>query len=116
MNVEQVKASYRRMLGEFETVSIRRYSGTPGARTSADKSCAGKVLRNDTKVLAGTVTEGETGVFAFVSDLVAAGLSMPVTTNDKVVIGGMEKAITKVDANTIRLRGETIALILSAKG
>lgn len=116
MTPSQVKASYKRMLGEFETIAIRRYSGTPGARTSADKSCLGKSVAYQGHELVGTVVQGDQKVFAFVDDLNAAGLTLPVTTNDKVVVGTKELAIMAVDANTIRLRGETIAYILQARG
>lgn len=116
MTPSQVRASYQRMLGQFETIAIRRYSGTPASRTHVDKSCLGKPAAYQGDEMIGTVVEGDQKVYAFVSDLDAAGLTLPVTTNDKVVLGGRELAIKAVDANTIRIGGETVAYILQVRG
>lgn len=116
MNVEQVKASYRRMLGEFETISIRRYDGTT-SRTSADYDCLGKPTEFTPDQLVGTVVDGDSKVFAFVDDLIAANIELPISTStDRVVIEGREFSIVGVDAKTIRLRGQTIAFILHIRG
>src|SRR5690348_7538465 len=114
MNPEQVKASYRRMLGEFETIQIRRYSGTP--RIAHNYDCLAKPVGFPGNEFVGQVVEGEFKVVAFVSDLAATAISLPVTTNDKAVLNGKELAIASVDASTIRIHGETIAYILQARG
>ena len=114
MNPEAVKASYRRMLGEFETIKIRRYGGTP--RVASDYSCLGKPTGYAGNELVGGVVQGDVKVYVFVSDLAATAISLPVTTNDKVVIGTKEMAVMAVDSNTIRINGQTIAYILQARG
>src|SRR6476661_7748687 len=116
MTPDQVKASYRRMLGEFEQVKIRRYSGTGTSRPHTDYACLGKPSGYAQNEVTGNVREGDTKLYAFVDDLVANGLSLPVTTNDKAVIGTKEFAIMGVDGNTIRIGGQTIAYVLQVRG
>ena len=117
MNVEQVKASYRRMLGEFETITIRRYTGAPAARTSSDFNCLGKPTGYSPDQLVGTVVEGDSKVFAFVDDLIAAGIVLPLSaTKDRVVLEGRELSIVGVDGSTIRIKGQTVAFILQVRG
>lgn len=117
MNVEQVKASYRRMLGEFETITIRRYSGAPAVRTSSDFDCLGKPTGYTPDELVGTVVQGDSKVYAFVDDLIAAGIALPLSTSkDRVVLEGGEKSIVGIDASTIRIKGQTVAFILQVRG
>ncbi len=114
MNAEAVKASYRRMLGEFETIKIRRYSGAP--RIAHDYDCLAKPTGYAGNELVGAVVQGDVKIYVFVSDLAATAITLPVTTNDKAVIAGKELAILAVDQNTIRINGQTIAYILQARG
>jgi hypothetical protein len=90
--------------------------GVGPGRTHTDYSCLAKPSGYAPHELAGSVREGDTKIMAFVDDLTAAGLSLPVTTVDRAVIGSKEMAIIAADGNTIRLRGQTIAYVLQARG
>lgn len=114
MNAEAVKASYRRMLGEFETVKIRRYTGTSQAYT--DYSCLAKPVAYQPQEIIGNIVQGDQKIFAFADDIATSGIAMPITNNDRAVIGNKETSIKAIDGNTIRLGGVTIAYILQVKG
>lgn len=116
MSPDEVKAAYRDALGEFETVAIRRYSGVGTARTAVDTNCRGRVIGYAPQDLVGNLQQGDRKLIIFSDDLVANGLSLPVTTNDKAYVRGKELAIIAVDDSTRRVAGVLIAYELSVRG
>lgn len=91
MNAEEIKAHYRAELKE--TIIVRRYSGTGSNRPKFDAEARGKAWDYAATELVGSVQQGDVRVLVLVEDLIAKGLSLPVTANDKVIVNGRELAI-----------------------
>lgn len=114
MNAAEALASYQAMLAEVgETVSVRRFSGAPPSRTSADTSATGRVMDYRPHELTGLVQQGDRKVILLVD---ALGALLPLTTADKLVVRSREMAIIAIDDNTRRIGGTLIALELQARG
>lgn len=115
MNPDSVKASYRNALKD--TVTVRRYSGTGLNRTYTDAaSIRCRVVDYQPHELVGSIQQGDRRIVMYADDVSTNGLSLPVTTNDKIVLRGKELAIIQVDDSTRRINGELIAYELQARG
>lgn len=106
MNTEEIKAAYRAALKE--TIIVRRYTGAGANRPRFDVPVRGKARLYDAKELVGAITQGDQNVLLLVEDLIAKGFTLPLTTNDKVVIAGKEIAI--VAPNTRKAEDGTIVV------
>lgn len=115
MNATTAEAAYRRALGAFETIQIRRMTPGVGAGFS-DYSCLARPREFTPDELVGIIQQGDMQVIALRSDLVAAGFPMPVREDDFVRIGGKSFALRKVDGNSRRVGGVTIAYEMIARG
>lgn len=116
MNVDAIKAEYRRALGEFETVLLRRYYGTGQNRQKFDAPCLARVMGYAPEQLAGTVQQGDTRLIVMADDLVASGFPLPLTDSDTVIVKGKPLDIKGVDDRTRRVAGKIIAYELQARG
>lgn len=95
MKGPELKASYARELKEG--VIFRRYA-TPGDRTSnVDVIVRGRIVDYSAAELIGTIQQGDRKVIIYADDVetdyqsgAPTGLSLPVTTDDKLVIDGKE--------------------------
>lgn len=114
MTPAEALALHRAFINEQgEDVIVRRYSGTGVARVPADVTTKARVIGYAPGQLVGGIVQGDVKVIALVDTL--SGL-LPLTTNDKLVIRGAEKAIKGVDDNTRRIQGTLIALEIWARG
>jgi hypothetical protein len=113
---EQLRAAYRRHVSNFETVSIRRYTGTGTNRPRFDWDVAARVTEYAAEELVGPITQGDRKLIVLHEDLVEAGFPFPVQNgaNWKVVVRGKELQIKAVNDNTRRLSGELIAYEITA--
>lgn len=113
MTPEQATASYRRQIGiHGRAVAIRRYSGSGPARTPVDALTIGYVGTYVASSVIGSIMMiGEQRVIVLADGLAAM---LPVTTNDKLVIGKREFAIKNVIRREIA--GTLIALELQCAG
>jgi hypothetical protein len=115
MSVDKIKLEYRGLMGRRgETVSIRRYSGTP--REPDDVDIQAVVIGYAPNELIGTVMQGDRRAIILAEDLVAAQFPGPVTSNDKLVVRGKELAIIAADDSTRRVAGVLIAYELQVRG
>ena len=115
MNDAAARAVYRRRLPDV--VVIRRFSGPRGPeRVATDYSARGHVKGTMPEALVGDVMQQTGHVVVNVEDLGAAGLALPITTADKVVVGGRELAISLVDSWTHTVAGALRAYRLTVKG
>jgi hypothetical protein len=113
MNTEEIKAAYRNALKE--KITVRRYTGAGTNRPRFDVTVRGKARLFDAKELVGAITQGDQQVLLLVEDLIARGFTLPLTTNDKVVIAGKEIAI--VAPNTRKAEdGTVVAYDCQARG
>lgn len=108
---DALKADYRSFL--LQTVTIRRYSGTP--RVPMDVAAAGNARLYSSTELIGTIAQGDQKVIVMAEDIAAGGISLPLTTFDKVVIGGVEYAV-KLPNERKALDGTLIAYEIQARG
>lgn len=102
---------YRRALGKFETISIRRYTGTGANRPKFDWDVAARIVDFKADELVGSIVQGDRKLIVLHEDLVDAGFPFPVKTgpNEKAVVRGKELQIKSIDDNTRRLEGVCIA-------
>lgn len=114
MTPDSVKASYRRNLNE--TVQVRRYTGTGTNRPRFDTSARAQVVGFAPHELVGTIVQGDRKAIVYADDLIENGLTMPVTTNDKLVVKGKELAIIAADGDTRKIGGVLIAYELQVRG
>lgn len=111
---EQTKSLYRRTLRE--NLKIRRYSGPAATRTSADYACLGRVWGDRPAELIGSTNQYDYRAVVFVPDLVANGLTLPITNDDKLVKGTKEYSISFPDRATRAEGDELIAYELRVRG
>lgn len=117
MTPEETIAGYRRAFQPNSTALVRRYSGSGAGRPHSDSSA---ILARDMDYqpaeLTATVLQGDRKVILFAQDLVDSGFALPLTTNDRIVIGGKELAIVRLDDRTRRVAGTLIAYELQVRG
>jgi hypothetical protein len=114
MTPEGVKSSYRRALREW--VKVRRYTGTGPNRPYFEARARARVMGYTPQELIGTIQEGDSKAIVYADDLVANGLLLPITTNDKLIRRGKEFAIIDVDDETRRINGVLVAIELQVRG
>ncbi len=113
---ERTMRLYARVL--TDQVKIRRYTGTGVTRSATDypSSC---YARANVEGIAGTalvgaVTENTYVAIVLLEDLV--GLSLPITTADKMIYNGRELGIMFADNASRSAGDELIAYTITAKG
>lgn len=118
MNAAEILESYRRAC--LQSVSIRRYSGT-SPRTSQDYAASGNSSLYTAQQLVGSIKQGDRRVIVITQDLVDAGLTLPLTTDDRVVIDGKVLGIVSVSERNALEADEsakriTVAYEIQARG
>lgn len=110
-----IKASYRRACREV--IVVRRYlaSSTGSSRPFIDATVHGRAQAYGATELIGGVVQGDTRVIVLAEDILAQGLTLPLTTNDKIRIKGKEIAIM-VPMERKALDGTLIAYELQCRG
>lgn len=94
-----------------QDVAIRRYIGTGPSRTSSDTVTKAYVRSFGSDELIGSIVQGDQVAIALVDGL--SGI-LPVTTNDKLVVGTKEFAIKNPKKRVVG--GTLIALEIHASG
>lgn len=107
-------ASHRAFISEVgEDVIVRRYAGTGAARVPTDVVTKARVMGYAPTQIVGAVVQGDRKLVMLIDTLSAL---LPLTTDDKVVIRGIETAIMSVDDSTRRPGGTLVALDLVVRG
>ncbi len=102
LTAAQIASDYAEAFADAaEDVLVRRYSGTPAARTKVDTAGRAKVSGEQATELAGGVVQRQRKVILLVDTAITAIL--PITTSDKIVIRGRECAIKSPDDDTRRV-------------
>jgi hypothetical protein len=107
---DALKADYRSFC--LQTVIVRRYAAD---RTPTDAQCAGNARLYNASELVGTITQGDQRVIVLADDIATGGISLPLTTFDKVVVGGVEFAVRSPNERKA-LDGTLIAYEVQARG
>lgn len=105
--------SYAQVLEE--TLFLRRYTGTGSSRPRHDAQCRGRATPYKFTELVGSIQQGDHQVIVLAADVARNGLTLPVTTNDKVVVAGKELSIIAALARKAP-DGSLIAYELQARG
>lgn len=114
MDAATALAQHQAFIGEIgEDIAIRRYTGSGTPRPYTDTTTRARVMGYQPSQLVGPIVQGDRRVIALVDTLSSI---LPVTTNDKAVVGGTLLAIKAVDDNTRRIGGTLIALELTVGG
>lgn len=112
MTPDAALAMYRRQVDMHgQPVAIRRYSGTGPARSFVDTPTQAYVRNFGSDELLGGIMQGDQRAIALVDDL---GPILPVTTNDKLVVGAKEFTIKNPMKRVVA--GVLIALEIHATG
>lgn len=115
MSPNLARSIYARLLRH--PLAIRRYSGPAGpTRASADFACRGHIKGEGAAALVGDVMQNTYRAIVNAEDLATAGLALPITTADKVMLDGRELAISFVDGATDYVAGALRAYRLRVKG
>lgn len=116
MNADAIKAAYRRALGEFSPLIIRRYTGTGSNRTRFDATAMGRIVGYDPQELVGSIQQGDSKIILMADDLIDAAFPLPLVKGDKVVDRGKEMNIEAIDDKTRRVGNVLIAYELQVRG
>jgi hypothetical protein len=112
MTPDEALASHRSLVNENgQPVSIRRYTGTGPSRTFTDTVTQAFVRNYGSKELIGSIVQGDQVAVTLVDML--SGI-LPVTTNDKLVVGTKEYAIKNPMKRVVG--GVLVALEIHASG
>jgi hypothetical protein len=122
MTPDEALDMHRRLLGEDgEDVIIRRWSGPANARVATEAVARGRPFGLKPEQIVGNIRSGDCKVIVLndpaapvPSGKVTLASLLPVTTNDKLVIGGRELSIKDPDDMTRRIAGIVIALEIIA--
>lgn len=116
MTPEQATAMYRRLIGPFETISIRRYTGAGSNRPRFDWDVQARVQDFAADELVGNIVQGDRHLIVLHEDLANAQFPFPIQAgaNWKAVVRGKELQIKSVDDNTRRLGNQVIAYDIQA--
>jgi hypothetical protein len=113
MSAAELTAAYASALQT--TVTVRRYTGTGGSRTPTDYTARGHVRQMGAAELVGSVVENNLQVIVLATDLTGGGCTLPLTSADRVVIGGRELSIL-VPGSRYAADGTVIACDLQVRG
>lgn len=118
MTPEFAAAMYRRRLAPFETISIRRYTGSGINRPRFDWEVQARVTEFAAEELVGNIVQGDRRLIVLHEDLADAGFPFPIQTgpNWKAVVRGKELQIKSVDDNTRRLGDVVLAYNIQVGG
>lgn len=121
MTPAQATAMHRRHLGKFETISIRKYTGTGTNRPRFDWDVLARVTDYAAEELAGAIVQGDSKLIVLHDDLVASQYPLPLQTsgsfaNLKAIVRGKELSIRAVNDRTRRLGNVVIAYEIAAGG
>lgn len=118
MTPDAVKAHYRRTLDDVgEDIVIRLYTGTGQSRTVlSNTTVRARVAAFEPQELIGGIVQGDRKLIVLAADLIAAGITIVVGANCKVVVREKELAIKAIDDNTRRIAGELVAYEIQAGG
>ena len=114
MTPQSSKAAHARAL--TENVIARRYTGAGLSRARFDAKARSQVMGFAPHELIGGVIQGDRKVILYADDLTANGLAHPLTTNDKIVVRGVETQIIASDDSTRRIDGVLVAYVLQVRG
>lgn len=91
MTADELKTHYAAELRE--TIIVRRFTGSGANRPKFDAEVRGKAWGYSAKELIGAIQQGDTRCLVLVGDLIAKGMTLPLTSSDKLVVAGKEIAI-----------------------
>jgi hypothetical protein len=114
MTADELKAQFREFC--LQTLKIRRYTGLGAARTHTDYAASGNLQVYGAAQLVGGVTQGDQRAIMIAGDLTTAGLTLPVTTDDKAVTDDGREVSIKAVLPRRALDGTLIAYELQVRG
>lgn len=117
MTPDQARSMYRRQIGQFETVTIRIYTGTGPARAPTNyDNIRARPVNFDPDELVGPIVQGDCDLIVLAEDVEAAGITLATGANYKVVIRSKELQIKAIDDKTRRIGGVLCAYDIVAGG
>jgi len=112
----RIRATYKRELEKFETVTIRRYYGSGTPRSKYERACHGRELSYRPDEIVGPILQGDWKIILLAEDLESGDVTLPLKTSDKVVVRGKELAIAGIDDKKRRIGGVLCAYELQVRG
>jgi hypothetical protein len=116
MTPEDARLTYADALGEFSTVTVRRYYGTGSPRPKYEANCRAKEGVYRAEQIVGPVLQGDWPVIVLAEDLETGDVSLPLLTTDKLVVRGKEVAIAGIDDKNRRIGSTLCAYELQVRG
>lgn len=113
MTADELTAHYASELGEI--IIVRRYTGAGASRPRFDAEVRGKAWGYSAKELVGSIQQGDTRVIVLVADLIEKGVTLPLTSADKLIVKGREISI--ISPGTRKAQdGTLVAYDIQARG
>ena len=117
MDIAGIVSAYRRTLGEFEEIRVRRYARTEGEnRPYFDYPCHARVTEISHVQLVGPLAMGDSVAILLAEDLIAAQFPLPLRMHDALIVRGRELDVLKPDLNTRRVGTVLVAIEVGARG
>ena len=113
MTNEEIKRAYATTMKE--KIGVRRYTGVGVNRPRFDVTVRGNSRLYKSEELIGTIQQGDQQVLLLVEDLIREKITLPLTSNDKIVLSGKELAILAPNTRT-SLDGTLIVYDCQARG
>ena len=113
MTADELKTHYASELNE--TIIVRRYTGAGTSRPKFDAEVRGRAWGYSARELVGSIQQGDTRCLVLVEDLIAKGMTLPLTSSDKLVVKGKEIAIVAPKTRTA-LDGTLVVYDIQARG
>lgn len=115
IDIEAIRAAYRRDLEEYEAVTFRQYDGSTPDRSHTDFETAARVMSYSPADLVGNIKQGDSRLIVLAEDFETAPFAA-LRQNDKAIVRGRELNIEAVDDSTRRVGGVLIAYEIRVRG
>lgn len=116
LTLASVTAAYRRAMGPFETVVLRRLTGNTPSAMKLEVTVRARVMGLSEAELAGGITQDNQVLLMLAEDLTAAQFPAPPRKGDQVVVRGRTAAVEFVDPLTRSIGGTSIAFRVRVRG
>jgi hypothetical protein len=116
MTPQAARSAYKRLLGQTETVTLRRFHGTGTPRSKYEQPAKARVQGYDPQEFIGTVLHGDRRLIVLAEDLEGGAVALPILVSDKIVVRGKEIQIIAIDDNTRRVGSTLCAYELQVRG
>jgi hypothetical protein len=112
----RIRANYRRELGKFSKVTIRRYYGSASPRAFYERQTVGREISYTPAEIVGSILDGDWMIVLLAEDLETGDVTLPLKSTDKAIVRGKELTIVGIDDKKRRVEDVLCAYELQVRG